>query len=664
MTDPIKRVETTHIDEVCRRSTSTSQWLLERENISGAHPITHNSEITFHICGKDAFADIAARIAQAKESIDICCWGFDPGMELVRDRSKKFWPRGETYGDLLIAAGNRGVKVRLLVWYDALAVRTKNPRNMPGYTHDIDSQHRKRPPAERTVSAEQSVTISLLDKSLPRDASQEIKSVGARARRYYCMDWYDAALGVGLPRLKNIEVRAHSGNADAIAKSLAGETSQPSDGDMYGAERLGMVHLGTHHQKPILIDFFHNEGEKAVGYVMGLNSLTEYWDTADHLLDDSRREREDAIGSDLTPGCEHIKPLRDYACRIDGGCALLPIYHNFIKAWERAAPSGSSRASPAEGKRPSMPAGCLRKARPGDSTVQIVRTQPAEGDKTIRDIYFQVTDQATLAMGYLYLENQYFQYTDWAKRLMEKRKEVMKGWCDKCACSGKNPRDMPTLHVFIVIPAPEKTFMIPRTYDTLATMGQQQGMKGQCDLIKKENERPPEIVYSSFGTKVSAPRSLPPVIEDANQIAPPTEAMLETTYGMKVCTAMLNTCDLSKGKWRFREIYIHSKLLMVDDTFVTLGSANLNQRSMAVDSEINLAALAPEKVRELRREIWTQIGGGDCSGGNGSRAEIALAFQRWKALMSKNAKNKRNSYAITNQLLPLRDGRSSLIRLG
>lgn len=45
------------------------------------------------------------------------------------------WPRGDTYGDLLIAAGKRGVKVRLLVWYDWGAVNTKNPCNMPGHTH-------------------------------------------------------------------------------------------------------------------------------------------------------------------------------------------------------------------------------------------------------------------------------------------------------------------------------------------------------------------------------------------------------------------------------------------------------------------------------------------------------------------------------------------------
>lgn len=58
------------------------------------------------ICGKDGFAAIARDIAAAKESIDLVCWGFDPGMEL--DRNGYNWPGEDTFGDLLIAAGRRG----------------------------------------------------------------------------------------------------------------------------------------------------------------------------------------------------------------------------------------------------------------------------------------------------------------------------------------------------------------------------------------------------------------------------------------------------------------------------------------------------------------------------------------------------------------------------
>lgn len=662
MADPIKRTETTHIDEVKRTSTSTPQWLLEKANMAGTHPISHNNKLTFFIGGQDAFADIAKSIETAKASIDLCCWGFDPGMELIRNGGDH-WPRGETYGDLLIAAGRRGVKVRLLVWYDAYAVRLANPRNMPGYTHAVDSRRRSLHTTRRPTNALHSLALARVDlMGRPRTDLNSLE-LSTLARRNYCMDWYDAAFGKHLEKLENIEVRMHSGDADAIAKSLLSEPNQPSNGARFGLERQGLVRFGTHHQKPILIDLFHDEGRGAVGYVMGLNSLTDYWDSSQHRLDDPRREFEVTVGGVATPGCKYVRPMRDYACRIDGGRALLSVHQNFIKAWERLGASKPTDRASGKVKPASMPETCLRKARTGDSTVQIVRTQPAEKDKTIRDAYFQATDQAALGTGYIYLENQYFQYTEWAQRLMKTRKTVMDKWNSVSGASGKSERDMPLLHVFIVIPRPERGSMIPRTYDTLATLGQQEGMTGQCGMIKASNEQKPTFM-GGIGQPFSFAPALPEVVVDANRIEKPSLKMLQDSYGLKICTAMLYACDSKNGTWRYREIYIHSKLLLIDDTYVTLGSANLNQRSMAVDSEINLAAVAPDKVRELRRRIWAQFGGQDLSGGHGSAAEIFFTFIRWTQRMRDNKNRKGMGLDMSGLLLPFEDDRKSLVRLG
>lgn len=54
-------------------------------------------------------------------------------------------------------------------------------------------------------------------------------------------------------------------------------------------EAAGMS-FATHHQKPILIDYAHDGGSDAVGDVMGLNSVTDYWDTQQHEIDDPLRE--------------------------------------------------------------------------------------------------------------------------------------------------------------------------------------------------------------------------------------------------------------------------------------------------------------------------------------------------------------------------------------
>jgi phosphatidylserine/phosphatidylglycerophosphate/cardiolipin synthase-like enzyme len=115
---------------------------------------------------------------------------------------------------------------------------------------------------------------------------------------------------------------------------------------------------------------------------------------------------------------------------------------------------------------------------------------------------------------------------------------------------------------------------------------------------------------------------------------------------------------------RYREIYIHSKLLLVDDGFFSLGSANLNQRSMAVDSEINLATNDAEKATELRKRIWKQLLG-DSTGTNTDLAvDVTKAFGEWVERMKDNLDQKKRSQAMTGFLLPLGDNRSSTIRLG
>ncbi|ADO68961.1 phospholipase D-like domain-containing protein [Stigmatella aurantiaca] len=63
--------------------------------------------------------------------------------------------------------------------------------------------------------------------------------------------------------------------------------------------------------------------------------------------------------------------------------------------------------------------------------------------------------------------------------------------------------------------------------------------------------------------------------------------------------------------------YVHSKLLVVDDCFLTLGSANTTNRSLGVDSELNLAWEAPEEdgqplcraIRRLRVSLMSELSG-------------------------------------------------------
>jgi phosphatidylserine/phosphatidylglycerophosphate/cardiolipin synthase-like enzyme len=59
-----------------------------------------------------------------------------------------------------------------------------------------------------------------------------------------------------------------------------------------------------------------------------------------------------------------------------------------------------------------------------------------------------------------------------------------------------------------------------------------------------------------------------------------------------------------KEGWQDRATYIHSKVLLVDDRFLSVGSANLTNRSMGMDTELNVSWEADSTDgQELRRSI-------------------------------------------------------------
>lgn len=506
------------------------------------------------------------------------------------------------------------------------------------------------------------------------------EDIPSKAREEYCYSWYRAAMN-GL--LDGISVRFREARAADIKRSLReAERDQPSEQRASGVELDGLLVAGTHHQKPVLIDFSHDGGSKAVGYVMGLNSLTDYWDSADHHLENPQRERgakremdERLQGREHDGGFRSYLPYRDYACRLDGGRALIALYNNFVTAWDRAggydhAAADACVSAVDEDGGHAAPANLLHRAQPGESSVQILRTQPEENDRTVREIYFKATDNASLAASYLYVENQYFQDEEWARRLLTMRRKVVKGWRAGCVKAGKTMEQMPVMYVFIVIPVPEREQMVPRTYDTLATLGQDAGMTGQNDMIANAQKNPAHKYSYGDGTPVDlGPQAPGGVIAHAQSIAKPDAMKLENEFGLKICTAMLNTCAFDGNRWRYREIYIHSKLLLVDDVFFTLGSANLNKRSMAVDSELNLATLDPALTTNLRERIWDQLTGGTVQYG-GKRGEMEDVFGQWTGLMQANgtkqiSTNTSAEYKkITGFLMPFQDNRSSTLRLG
>jgi phosphatidylserine/phosphatidylglycerophosphate/cardiolipin synthase-like enzyme len=53
-------------------------------------------------------------------------------------------------------------------------------------------------------------------------------------------------------------------------------------------------------------------------------------------------------------------------------------------------------------------------------------------------------------------------------------------------------------------------------------------------------------------------------------------------------------------------LYVHAKIGIVDDVWLTVGSANLNEHSLFNDSEMNLVTCDPVLVRDTRLRLWSE----------------------------------------------------------
>ena len=56
----------------------------------------------------------------------------------------------------------------------------------------------------------------------------------------------------------------------------------------------------------------------------------------------------------------------------------------------------------------------------------------------------------------------------------------------------------------------------------------------------------------------------------------------------------------------YRPVYAHAKVAIIDDIWTTVGSANLNNRGMRDDTEMNVATLDPKLALGLRLRLWAE----------------------------------------------------------
>ncbi|WP_454724774.1 MULTISPECIES: phospholipase D-like domain-containing protein [Cupriavidus] len=365
---------------------------------------------------------------------------------------------------------------------------------------------------------------------------------------------------------------------------------QIAQGGLSGAAQIAALALfASHHQKTILVDYEYPE--LALGFVMGHNLLRNYWDTDDHPYHADQRHG--------------FAPWQDLSCRVRGP-VLYDLNENFMQAWHRSdgwfSSSKAWRAARETRKNEDFIAPSLAKG--GGHLAQICRTQSQEDDHSILDAY-------RLAIGnarhYLYFENQYFRYKELADLIRKVRRSLKgAGW----------PRDF---YVFVVTNVPTADGRT-NTYAMLAALGQGQRMPAYHREAQDKPDPDAELRQSD--------------LEGLN---------------IHVATLMSDGIPAGQSERDYKDIYVHSKLLLVDDVFFTLGSANINVRSMQGDSELNIACPSPELTQQWREHLWRIHTNGV------PKEDMKKEFDRWGEVIKENTKNMAENLPLVAPLIDFHD---------
>jgi phosphatidylserine/phosphatidylglycerophosphate/cardiolipin synthase-like enzyme len=593
--------------------------------------------------GEEAFREVYRAIAAAKKDVCLICWGFQPSMYFIRDGQHLM------IGKLLEQKAREGVMVRVLCW--AYQVTESDRVNVTGAA--IGESNTPARWSWMPYSRPDSSTDAqhAYDEQWYNIYDRKQSTLGELGRRYIISDDFPKDKLYFTSRSYSASDRAEVGEINYLDQGISSST------------KFALKWAPSHHQKLVLVD--HADPDRAVAFVMGHNMLDGYWDTSDHS----------SVRQEPNKGRNGGQPLHDYSSRVTGPI-VGDLFRNFSSAWQRE----TKESIP-------LPAFETYPVRGSDARAvcQILRTQPQHGRTDIMKCYLQATANAS---QYIHIENQYFRWPPLADKI--------KASAAKLTQWGRTPEQHGSLYLFVITNSsdtgvgsgtvntyrmldslgradriPEVTrdqrladvtrqleeteaAMAPLLSRRAALDSQARLLQGTGAAVPGLNERyapinerlgPLELRKQELEAARARlePRSITERLTGSDRTP---EAIKQSNIpGLKVHVATLVAPDTPAGQ-EWQEVYIHAKLMLIDDTFMTLGSANINSRSMQVDSELNIAHHRPEITTPLRNQQWAMYTGGRVTGG----MVLSDAYKKWTSLMDENASAKKLSRRPIAQL--------------
>ncbi|VVP61999.1 Cardiolipin synthase [Pseudomonas fluorescens] len=574
--DIVAPVAFQHTDQ----ATCSAPWYVQNTEY---HPVKATYQPLINV--EEAFKAVHLAIAQAKKSIEIICWGFQPSMYFIRD--------GHTpsIGELLMSKAREGVEVRVLGW--------EMPFNAAGVGGEANL------PGDGPLHIKDRVMQSATQDQYAYDRHwfATCASAGSKAAEFRAARNTPVFVGRGFSLRERAEIVRH-----AEYQSLDQQLSQKTVATLAAS--------ATHHQKTVLVDY--EQVDSAVGFVMGHNMLDEYWDTSAHSALNRSPDTKPA------PNCgpRGSTPRQDISSQISGPI-LEHLHHNFATAWRKETGEDLliSRQAKLVGPQLQCTPGATRQL------AQLLRTQSQAGKRDIEKVYLKAVNNAT---QFIYIENQYFRWPPLA--------ELIKAVAAGQTAAGRDPGVYGPLHLFVITNATDDG-MGQGTVNTqrmLESLGRANTIPevtklGRIEQVK--HNAPPKPVpddpRDSAGQR-ALKQWQAELDQQIKEIDDSTVLPDNSIPGLKVHICSLVASDSPAGK-PWMPVYIHTKLMIVDDVFTTHGSANVNTRSMEVDSEMNIAHEWSSVTEALRRRLWNLH-----TKGMGAQDDPDKAFKAWQKIIDNN----------------------------
>ena len=533
------------------------------------------------ICN-DYLPEFKKSLTNARKSIYITIWGFDAALPLVKTPQELIAYNHETIlGELLKHKADRGIKVKILVFYATLKGMVGGPRRttVPGYRH-----------------SNQSIDYISLD---------------AENQDEYRIRWLSAAEAGKINNLEfstraDVKYPPHSIMSEDYSYIKELKYEYQKEGYTWPSDIA--LSLSSHHQKVIVVDHELPNSETCCGFVQGMNLLPEYFDSVEHPYEGDKRFSKE--------------PYRDIGVKVQGAC-IPDLFRNFKESWNLHVEKSQITEEPKDGSLYSQ------RLKGYKLSGQVLRTYPIRRERKIEEwTYMAIAKMNT----FLYIEDQYFRHEGFADAIIreaQKKNEIF--------------------YVFVISIADSGNIGGKTRKETLEAIGREDLLISEKEAEKKGTERLEEVKAKMEAANVKVHVCC---LRTSNYVP-------HQGYGF---SEKLRTIIPTK----YKDIYIHSKLLIVDNCHYLVGSANHHVRGMQTDTEVSIAVEDTQtnsSVKELRETIWNQyLNLGEYKNWT-PQAQAKTWYQEWWGTMNKNDQLYWRNKPPISKLFTLFDNSSSWIAI-